>query len=249
MKNTEAKAVLVHPSLLDIALLAAKQAGISTDQLFQFSQTENPTRNGVRDWRAMLASPAQSQNYAWPELHGEEAKKTIATINYSSGTTGLPKGVCVSHYNLIANILQTSFTREAFLKYGPEGRPETRWIGFLPLYHAYGQMYTILIATRIQAEVYVMPKFVLEDYLRIIQERKITHLNLVPPIMVMLAKRPEVDKYDLSSVVEIGCGAAPLSRELQNEVSRKFGVRVKQGWGMTEVTTGAVHVPAGIQDE
>lgn len=249
MQNTEAKLVLVHPSLLDTVLPAAKQAGLSTDQLFQFSQTENPTKDGIRDWRAMLASPAQSQSYEWPELDGDEAKQTIATINYSSGTTGLPKGVCVSHYNLVANILQTTFSRQALLQYGPEGPPETRWIGFLPLYHVYGQMYTILMASRIQAPVYVMPRFVLEDYLRVIQEHKITYLNLVPPIMVMLAKRPEVEKYDLSSVVEITCGAAPLSRELQNEVAKKFGVEVKQGWGMTEVTTGAMHVPAGMKDE
>ncbi|KAL1958545.1 hypothetical protein VTO42DRAFT_4142 [Malbranchea cinnamomea] len=249
MQNTEAKVVLVHPSLLDTALAAAKQAGLPIDRIYQFSDSENPTRNGVPDWRALLPSPEEALNYQWPELKGDEAGKTVATINYSSGTTGLPKGVCVSHRNLIANILQTSFIRQALVQYGPEGPPEPRWIGFLPLYHAYGQMYTILIAARLQVPVYVMKKFVFEDYLRVIQTYKITYLHVAPPVMVMLSKRPEVAKYDLSSVVEIGCGAAPLSRELQNEVSRKFRVNVKQGWGMTEVTTGAMHVPAGVPDE
>jgi acyl-CoA synthetase (AMP-forming)/AMP-acid ligase II len=155
----------------------------------------------------------------------------------------------VSHFNLAANALQTASIRNAFIQYGPEGPPEHRWIGFLPLYHAYGQNYIIQLATKLQVPTYVMKKFVLEDFLRHIQTYKITYLHVVPPIMVMLSKRPEVAKYDLSSVNEIGCGAAPLSRELQNEVSRKFGVSVKQGWGMTEVTTGAMHVPGGMPDE
>lgn len=249
MRNTEAKAVLVHPSLLDTALSAARQAGIPTDRLYQFSDAENPTRNGVRDWRALLASSEESQNHQWPELMGDETANTIATINYSSGTTGLPKGVCVSHRNLIANLLQSDYIRKVLVQHGPEGPPEQRYIGFLPLYHAYGQACTILLACRLQAPVYVMKKFVFEDFLRVIQEHKITTLNVAPPIMVMLGKRPEVAKYDLSSLVEIGCGAAPLSRELQNEISRRFKVEVKQGWGMTEVTTGAMHTPAGVKDE
>lgn len=249
MQNTEAKVVLVHPSLLDTALSAAKQAGLPTDRLYQFSDTENPTRNGVLDWRTLLVSSSESQDYQWPELEGDEAANTVATINYSSGTTGLPKGVCVSHRNLVANILQTISIRQALVKYGPEGPPDQRWIGFLPLYHTYGQTYTILMACKLQVPVYVMKKFVFEDFLRVIQEHRINYLHVAPPIMVMLSKRPEVAKYDLSSLIEIGCGAAPLSRELQNEISKRFKVNVKQGWGMTEVTTAAMHVPAGVPDE
>ncbi|TPX20445.1 hypothetical protein DIZ76_016333 [Coccidioides immitis] len=249
MNNTEAKVILVHPSLLDTAVAAARQAGIPTDRIFQFSETEVPMRDGVRDWRELLANLEASRDYQWPELSENEAANTIATINYSSGTTGLPKGVCVSHRNLIANILQSNYIRNALVQYGPEGPPQHRWIGFLPLYHVYGQMMTILHAVRNQVPIYVMKKFVFEDYLRAIQDYKITYLHVVPPIMVMLSKRPETAKYDLSSVLEISCGAAPLSRELQNEVAEKYGVSIKQGWGMTEVTTGAIHVPGGVEDK
>ncbi|EEP78589.1 predicted protein [Uncinocarpus reesii 1704] len=226
MNNTEAKVILVHPSLLETAVAAATEAGIPTERLFQFSETEVATRKGVRDWRALLASPEASRNYRWLELSETESANTVATINYSSGTTGLPKG-----------------------QYGPEGPLQHRWIGFLPLYHAYGQMMTILHAVRNQVPIYLMKKFVFEDYLRVIQDYKITYLHVAPPVMVMLSKRPETAKYDLSSVVEISCGAAPLSRELQNEVAKKYGVSVKQGWGMTEVTTGAIHVPGGVDDK
>ncbi|OAT10296.1 hypothetical protein BDBG_17343 [Blastomyces gilchristii SLH14081] len=85
-----------------------------------------------------------------------------------------------------------------------------------------------------QVPVYVMKKFVYEDFLRVIQDHKITQLHVAPPIMVMLSKRPETAKYYPSSVKLITCGAAPLSRKLQNEVSEKLGVIVQQGSGMTE---------------
>jgi acyl-coenzyme A synthetase/AMP-(fatty) acid ligase len=65
----------------------------------------------------------------------------------------------------------------------------------------------------------------------------------------MLSKRPETAKYDISSVTDVLCGAAPLSKELQNDVSRRFNLQVNQGWGMTEVTCGAIHVPGGVHDD
>ncbi|PGH15574.1 hypothetical protein AJ79_02356 [Helicocarpus griseus UAMH5409] len=250
MQNTEAKAILVHPSLVDTAVAAAKEAGIPTDRLFQFSELRSPAKNGVRDWSdGLLATIQESHSYQWPELVGDEAANTVATINYSSGTTGLPKGVCVSHRNLIANALQTISIRGVLHRYTADNAPPQRWIGFLPLYHVYGQTYTIMLAAKMQAPVYVMKKFVYEDFLRVIQDYKITMLHVAPPIMVMLSKRPETAKYDLSSLKSISCGAAPLSCELQNEISKKFNVTVQQGWGMTEVTTGAIHVPGGLTDD
>jgi acyl-coenzyme A synthetase/AMP-(fatty) acid ligase len=65
----------------------------------------------------------------------------------------------------------------------------------------------------------------------------------------MLSKRPETSRFDLSSVKDVLCGAAPLSRELQNECQRRFNMQINQGWGMTEVTCGALHVPGGIKDD
>ncbi|CAG9943090.1 unnamed protein product [Clonostachys rosea f. rosea IK726] len=101
--NTTAKVILAHPKMLSLILPAAAKAGVPKERIFQFSEVANPTLEGVLDWRIMAGTERDGNTWTWPELGSDEAKKTIATINYSSGTTGLPKGVCVSHGNLIAN--------------------------------------------------------------------------------------------------------------------------------------------------
>ncbi|KAM5369315.1 hypothetical protein ACJZ2D_009034 [Fusarium nematophilum] len=249
LENTMAKAVLVHPKMLDTMLEAASKAGLSKDRIFQFSDTESPLHAGVKDWRVMLGTPTQGDSWQWPELSPQEATTTIATINYSSGTTGLPKGVCVSHYNLIANVEQTVFMRYAHKPFAFEARPQERWVGALPLSHAYGQMYTILMAVKLRVPIYIMTEFRYEEFLAVIGKFRITSLQVAPPILVMLSKRPETARYDISSVKDVLCGAAPLSRELQNECQRRFQMQINQGWGMTEVTCGALHVPGGIKDD
>lgn len=231
------------PSVLE----AAAKVGVSQDRIFQFS--EGSTNGPVRDWTTMIGTPSQGLSWQWPALTGNDAFTTVATINYSSGTTGLPKGVCVSHQNLVANVEQTIFMRYAHKPFSFEKRPRERWIGFLPLYHAYGQLYTILMATKLNVPVYVMAEFRYEDFLDTIGKFRITSLQIAPPILVMLSKRPETSRYDLSSIRDVLCGAAPLSRELQNECQRRFKMQINQGWGMTEVTCGALHVPGGILDD
>jgi 4-coumarate--CoA ligase len=248
MQDAQAKLVLVHPSLLDTAVVAAQQTGLSKDRLFQFSCSENPTRLGVRDWKFLLGSAEEGDQYVWPNLDGQRSKETIAAINYSSGTTGLPKGVCISHYNLIASVMQTTFSRNAYKSFHEKNLGE-RWAGFLPLCHAYGQLYVILMAAKLRVPTYIIEKFQFEEYLQIIQDHKITQLQIAPPIIVMLAKRPETKKYDLSSVIDVTCGAAPLSQELQNEVSKRLNIKINQGWGMTELTCSGMLVPGGLRNE
>lgn len=249
IQNTTAKVILAHPKMLKPILEAAKKAGLPRERIFQFSDTENEIKLGVKDWRHMIGTTEQGQAWRWPQLSPHESANTVASINYSSGTTGLPKGVCVSHYNLIANVDQTIFMRYAHKPYSFEKRPQERWVGFLPLYHAYGQLYTILMAIKLQVPIYIMTEFRYEDFLFVIGKYRITSLQIAPPILVMLSKRPETARYDISSVKDVLCGAAPLSRELQNECQRRFQMQINQGWGMTEVTCGALHVPGGIKDD
>ncbi|KAH8655202.1 4-coumarate-CoA ligase [Xylariales sp. PMI_506] len=248
IKNTTAKAMLVHPNHVKTALAAASKAGIPRSRIFQFSDAPNKPLEGIPDWRIFIGNEGEGQNYKWPELSRTEAKSLIATINFSSGTTGLPKGVCVSHANLIANVEQTIFMRYAHKPYPFEARPQERWIGFLPLYHAYGQLYTMLMAVKLRVPIYIMTEFRYEEFLFNIGRYRITSLQIAPPILVMLSKRQETARYDLSSLKDCLCGAAPLSRELQNECQRRFNMQINQGWGMTEVTCGALHVPGGIMD-
>lgn len=195
----------------------------------------------------MLAPPQEAQHWRWPELTPGQARTTIASVNYSSGTTGLPKGVKISHANLIANVEQCDFIN--FVGCEAKRQLKETNVSFLPLYHAYGQLFTILLAARRRTNVYVMSEFNLELYLDLIQRVKPTTLQVVPPIVVMLSKRPEVAKYDLSSVEHIYCGAAPLSSKLQNEIRDRFNMNIKQGWGMTEVTTGAIMTAGDTVDK
>ena len=249
MKAIEAAIVLIHPSLLDTGIAAARQANIPKDRLFIFSDTEGPTRGGVRDWHSMLATASEAKSWQWDPLHGEASLKTIAAINFSSGTTGLPKGVCITHRNLIANSAQSIFNKYEGTQYSADNPGPERWLAFLPLYHAYSQLWTINIACRLKVPVYVMAKFVYEEFLKCIQQYKITTLQSVPPVIVMLSKRPETSKYDISSLRQILCGAAPLKSELQNEVCKRFNVNIVQAWGMTETTCAGIMMPGTIQDK
>jgi 4-coumarate--CoA ligase len=177
-----------------------------------------------------------------------QSRTTVAALNYSSGTTGLPKGVMISHQNIIANVEQSIYMRDLEQPYTPKSRPQERWLGFLPLYHAYGQLWSIVAAARTSSPCYFMRSFNYVKFLENIQKHSITHIQTAPPVLVMLAKRPETEKYDLSSLQNILCGAAPLSKELQNEVSTKCDLKVVQTWGMTEVTCSCLHVPGGRDD-
>lgn len=241
MKLTDAKVILAHPLLVKNAVAAAKKAG-TNPQIYQFTDDEAPLQemDGVKDWRAMLGTAAEAETYRWKELTAEESVRTVATINFSSGTTGLPKGVMIGHHSLIANVEQTMATTWPQHDFTKGDKVKERWIGFLPLYHAYGQMFAIMMACKLHVPIYIMRQFIYEDFLRVIQDYKITHVQVAPPVLVMMAKRPETSQYDLRSIQELLCGGAPLGKDLQNEISRKFHCAVKQGWGMTEVTCGSI---------
>lgn len=94
-----------------------------------------------------------------------------------------------------------------------------------------------------------MKKFEYSAFLKVIERFKITNLQVAPPIIVMLGRRPETKNYDLSSLKYVMCGAAPLAKDLQNEVSQWFKLSITQGWGMTETMCAALHVPGGALDD
>lgn len=249
MKTIEAAVVLIHPSLLKTGIAAARQAGIPLDHIFQFSDKELQTSSeGVKDWRTMLASITDSASWRWDPLEGQRSVNTICCINFSSGTTGLPKGVCITHRNLIANAAQAEYNKYETEHSKPRD-PNERWLAMLPLYHAFGQLWHISIAGKIRVPIYIMEKFVFEDFLKHIQNHKITALQTVPPIVVMLSKRPETSQYNLRSLDWMLCGAAPLSKELQNDVSSKLGCIIVQGWGMTETAAIGMLIPGSMVDD
>jgi acyl-CoA synthetase (AMP-forming)/AMP-acid ligase II len=160
-----------------------------------------------------------------------------AALPYSSGTTGLPKGVMLTHRNLTVNIVQTEI---AF----PMGEHEV-YLAALPFFHVYGMQVIMNMGLHCGATIVTMPRFDLEGYLRLAQEHRMTVGFLVPPIILALAKHPIVDGFDLSSVRAIMSGAAPLGAELAEATSARLGCEVFQGYGMTELSPVSHVTPRG----
>jgi len=149
-------------------------------------------------------------------------------LPYSSGTTGLPKGVMLTHRNLVANIEQC---RHA-IKYGDDEVA----LAALPFFHIYGMQVLMngLLANGVTTV--TMPRFDMVEALQAVQDLKITRFFAVPPIILGLAKAPIVDDYDTSSIRQIFSGAAPLGAELAAEAGARLGCEVVQGFGMTELS-------------
>lgn len=152
--------------------------------------------------------------------------KDIAVLPYSSGTTGLPKGVMLSHQNLTANLRQTvalGMTNESAVV-----------LDFLPFYHIYGMMVLLNVGLVVGATQIIIPRFDPEAVLEILQRFRVTDLYCVPPAILALANQPRLDEYDLSAVRFLMSGAAPLPIEVGRQAAAKLGCVVMQGYGMTE---------------
>lgn len=240
LRDSEARYLICAESQLETGIEAAEMVGMGAERIFVFNGEllygGGKGSHGCAYWGDLVSPVEEGERFAWDPLSGPgEADKTIA-LNYSSGTTGLPKGVEISHRNYVSNVVQ--YLHGASLDpFYQEKLKRARWICFLPMYHAMAQNIFIAGALVRNTPVYIMPKFDFIQMLEAVQRFRITDLILVPPIMVALAKHPAVKQYDLSSVESVGSGAAPLGREVSEEVEKLWEpgkINVKQGWGMTE---------------
>ena len=169
------------------------------------------------------------------------AAADVAALPYSSGTTGTPKGVMLTHRNLVAMIEQ----------FGPldlTGEQDVV-IVVLPFFHIYGLMVILNLALYRGAQLVVFPRFELEPFLAAVERHRVTRLPLVPPLVLRLARDPIVDRYDHSSVKVAISGAAPLAPELQRQLADRFRCFVKQGYGMTELSPGSHMNPEDVPDQ
>ncbi|MCC7181290.1 MAG: AMP-binding protein [Acidobacteria bacterium] len=160
----------------------------------------------------------------------------VVVLPYSSGTTGLPKGVMLTHRNLLANLVQID---------GQEAAELRAMVGVLPFFHIYGMVVVMNLGLLRGATCVTLQKFDLEAFLRILQDWPIDLAHIVPPIAVALAKHPVVEKYDLSGVRWLFSGAAPFGPQLTEAVQARLGVRVRQGYGMTEASPATHYTVAG----
>ncbi|WP_232376082.1 AMP-binding protein [Amycolatopsis aidingensis] len=160
-----------------------------------------------------------------PEPDIDPAQDVVALL-HSSGTTGYPKGVLLTHRNMIANVLQISET-------APLGADE-KVLAVPPFHHAFGLVMAMNSSLLQGATIVTMPRFDPEAYLKAIQEHRITRLYVVPTIAVLLARSPLADQYDLSSVRGIVSGGAALDPEIADLVRSRLGCQIGQGYGLTE---------------
>lgn len=215
LKDSGASFLIAAGASMDIALAAASEAGLPKNRVYSFDATAldaspGKTSPGVQHWTALLAPKTEAAKFDWVEP--TSPKTTICCLNYSSGTTGVPKGVEITHYNYVANGVGVIFMSENNQADYEEWRKRSRQLCFLPLYHAFGQTYYTCNFAKLGIPVYMMPSFNFEKMLQYVEKFRINSLVAVPPIVVALAKHPSSKKYDLSSIENISCGAAPLGK-------------------------------------
>src|SRR5439155_14507498 len=223
LMDARAKFLVTAPLCIEKANAAAKQANI--EELFVFGEAE-----GATPFASLLESDGKVPRV---EIN---AKEDLVALPYSSGTTGLPKGVMLTHYNLVANMCQMDG-----LDYF---HSDDTLLCVLPLFHIYGLVVVLNMGLHLGATIVTMPRFDLEQFLGLIQKYRVTLSHIVPPIVLKLAKDPSVEKYDLSSLKMIFSGAAPLGPELSRECMQRIGCGIRQGYGMTETSPVTHSSPA-----
>lgn len=159
----------------------------------------------------------------------------LAVLIYSGGTTGVAKGIMLSHFNLVANAHQL----QAWVNLDAEGR----MLAVLPLFHGFGMSVTMNAPLLAGGEIVLLPRFVASDVLKAIQKTKPTFFIGVPAMFVAFSNVPGVDKYDLHSVKGIFVGAAPLTQGIKDEFERRTGAQLIEGYGLTEAVTAIMANP------
>jgi acyl-CoA synthetase (AMP-forming)/AMP-acid ligase II len=215
LEDSGAKLLLTVPPFLEAAKEAS--AGVGIDEVFVVGEAP-----GATPFEELLGDAADAPDV---DIHPDQ---DLAVLPYSSGTTGLPKGVMLTHRNLVSNMCQT---RAAF----PIAADDVV-IGCLPFFHIYGMSVIMNQGLRAGATTVTMPRFDLEQFLELMEKHAVTRAYVVPPIALALAKHPAVEEHDLSALKTIMSGAAALGGELSEQVADRVGALVIQGYGLTETS-------------
>jgi acyl-CoA synthetase (AMP-forming)/AMP-acid ligase II len=225
LADSQARFLITVPALLAKAKSAAALS--ATQEIFVIGEAE-----GATPFAVLLDAAASPVNV---EI---DAANDVVVMPYSSGTTGLPKGVMLTHRNLVANLCQMVPVEPC--------NPNDVLCGVLPFFHIYGMIVVMSRGIRAGATVVTLPRFELEAFLSMLQTHGVTRANLVPPIILALAKHPAVDRYDLSKLGWIMSGAAPLGSDVQSACAARIGCSVRQGYGLTETSPVSHTVPPAM---
>ncbi|KAH8731357.1 4-coumarate-CoA ligase-like protein [Phaeosphaeriaceae sp. PMI808] len=233
LKDSGARAIVTQLPFIQNAQEAAKKVGIPLNKVIVMGDLKDPS-HVVKHFTSII-NTSGSAKYRRTKI--KNPGEDLAFLVYSSGTTGHPKGVMLTHRNIISNTMMIKAGEAGHLKStgGPKGEGD-KLLAFLPFFHIYGLTCLIHQSLYSGLQLVVMPKFVLEDFCGFIQNLRITFAYVVPPVVLLLGKHPAVSRYDLSSIRMMNSGAAPLTRELVDTVYKRLGFAVKQGYGLSETS-------------
>ena len=230
LTHSKSKFLVTTPALAEAAKEAANEAGTIEETIAVDTLSPGRVPPGTIGLSEYLRE--NGEELKTPVVF--DMKKDVATLPYSSGTTGLPKGVMLSHYNLVANICQ--ITSDSRLVRVTTNDSQV-CMAVLPFFHIYGMIVILARGLEQGATLVTLPKFEPDLFLRALHDYRVTMLPLVPPLALFLAKHSEVDRYDLSSVADIMSAAAPLSGDVSTILRKRLGVEcVRQCYGLTETS-------------
>jgi acyl-CoA synthetase (AMP-forming)/AMP-acid ligase II len=230
MTDCGAMVLLVHETMLEVAE-KAKDHGLNIRQLIVIKPD---SREPDSFWGLIEAASGPPPSFV------VDPKVDVAALPYSSGTTGLAKGVELTHFNLTSNVVQI----QACEPEAPVAAEDDVVLVHLPLFHIYGLQVLMNLYLSVGATLVMMGRFDMGELLGLLVRHKVTRLYTVPPVAQGLTMVPTVKDLDLSALRGIMLAAAPTSTDLQERVAKAMGVPVIQGYGMTELSP-ATHLDFG----